>query len=178
MKAYLTTVGERTTDICRQQLERYGFEVIVLADKELWINKYRRFLNMATEECLRIDADCIMNQNILKFKPEDYPNKLMIAFTGYDFYKNNVGSVTPIFYRPEAIEIIKRNFNQLSELRPETWAWRLPEINDRTVTLDLMVGLHGFWQSIEDVRRAMTNKKLRNQMLDYDFDLIFKIMNL
>ena len=70
MKAYLTTIGELTTDICKKQLERFGYEVIVLGGIEAWPDKYKRFIETANEDCIRIDADIVPNENIKEIAGE------------------------------------------------------------------------------------------------------------
>jgi len=46
------------------------------------------------------------------------------------------------------------------------------------LTSDLVVGMHGFFQDEEAVKRAKANKINRKQIQNYDFDLTFKIINL
>ena len=41
MIAYVTSVGEKTTEICCEQLERYGFDVYFFNKKESWADKYK-----------------------------------------------------------------------------------------------------------------------------------------
>jgi len=64
MKAFITSIGEKTTKICCEQLSKFGFEIILLDEIEPWINKYKKFINMANEDCLRVDADIIVNEQI------------------------------------------------------------------------------------------------------------------
>ena len=68
MNAYLCTIGEPTTNLCKSQLERFGFEVVLLDKVEPWIDKYKRVIAMADEDCIRIDADIIPNKNIKLFQ--------------------------------------------------------------------------------------------------------------
>jgi len=178
MKVYITSIGEKTTDICVEQFKRYGYEVILLDKKESWIDKYKSFINTAEGDCLRTDADVIVNQNIkdINFcKDLEYD---MVQFIFYDFYKNNLGIGTPMYYSKKAIDIIKNNLEKLHFTRPETSAWRLPEIVSNTFTSDKIVGMHGFFQDKETIERAKLNKEHRGQMKQYDFDLVFKLINL
>lgn len=185
MKAYLCTVGEKTTAICKEQLERYGFTVVVLDEKEPWHDKYLRFLTLALsngEDCLRIDGDIIPNKNISiahEWRDNISSNALMIQFSYYDFYRNDVHPGNPILYTPESIDIILRNWGEIKTDRPETHASRLKEINHRMVTWeDDLVGLHGFFQDFETMRRAQKNKVARGQIDEYDFQLAYKLANL
>jgi len=176
MKAYLTSIGERTTDLCKWQLERFGFEVVLLDEKEPWFEKYQRFLNTANEDCIRIDADVIPNKKIQGLVMcEGY---LMVQSLVYCFYRNDVTEKSPILYRAEALGIIRRNLNKLDRFRPETGAWRLPEIVNRTWTFETIVGCHGFFQRKEDILRGIENKvRIRNRQEDRcDFDLVRRII--
>lgn len=180
MKAYITSVGEKTTKLCCDQLERFGFEVILLDTEISWFDKYRRFINIANEDCLRIDADIIPNANTQKIAQNGClnDNYLMIQYSHYDLYKNDISVGNPVFYKREAIEIIRQNINQFDRLRPETSAWRLPEIVKRTYTSDLVCGLHGFFQSRKDMERVYESKKARGQLNNFDFGLVNKLIKL
>jgi hypothetical protein len=175
MKAYLTSIGEKTADICKEQLEKLGLEVVLLDKKESWEDKYRSFINTATEDCIRIDADIIPNENI---KELPMKNRMMTQALGYDFYKNKVGVIGILYYSEKALEIIRNNFDNIDWRRPEATAWRLPEINLKNETIELVCGMHGFFQDKETIERAYKNKIDRKQIKDYDFDLVNKIMNL
>lgn len=180
MKAYLTTIGEPTTEICKEQLERFGFDVVVLDGAEPWAQKYARFIETADEDCIRIDADVILNQNIkeaingLKYQPQ----MLMVQWSCYDLYRNNIGVCSPVFYSKKALEIIREDFKDLDLRRPEATAWRLKRINEFTATKDWVVGMHGFFQDKDHLARHLENKIERKQMEDYDFELAKKLTKL
>jgi len=177
MIAFLCSIGERTTEICRWQLERLGFEVIVLDEVEPWLVKYLRFIDMANEDCIRIDADVIVNDKLL-LEIDQIPKEMLMAqFQGFDFYKNEVGICSPCFYTKEALEIIRINFDKLDERRPEATAWRLKDINDLTWTGERVIGMHGFFQDKETIKRAKKNKADRKQDSLYDWELCDKIIN-
>lgn len=175
MKAYLTTIGEKTTGVAKAQLERFGFEVVVLDMVEPWINKYIKFLDLAYADqkpCIRVDADVIVNENVkIAF---DLPNRgfLMAQFTLYDLYQNGLHIGQPVYYSPAAINLIYKDLDKLDRGRPETSAWRLPEINEGTFNIEEVAGMHGFFQDRDAVLRAIENKKTRGQMQRYDFDLV------
>jgi len=180
MKAYVTSIGEKTTDICVAQLRRYGFDVELLDKKEDWPHKYSKFLFTAQEDCLRVDADIIPNENIAQILTDDYGDDepLMIQYQYYCLYRNNIHLGNPVFYTRKAIDIIRDKYLTLDMRRPEASAWRLPEINSRTLTSSLVVGMHGFFQDKETIDRAKKNKEDRGQMKLYDFDLAYKLTNL
>jgi hypothetical protein len=178
MKAYLTTIGEKTTGICKEQLEKYGFDVIIIDGKEKWVDKYKRFIQIAETPCIRIDADTIPNKNIKKILTEDFSGVMLAYFKGYDFYKNDIGNISPCYYSKECIDIIRINLDKLDNNRPETSMSRLSEINPYMKGYDWIVGMHGFFQDYEMVLRAKHTKVQRKQLDECDFELVDKIYKL
>lgn len=176
MRAYVTSIGEKTTKVCCEQLKRFGFEVILLDKKEPWQSKYKRFIKMAGEDCIRIDADIIPNKHIKEIEVDRIANNFgIITYMTYDFYRNDIGITSPVFYRKDVLHIIKRNIDKIPEFRPETTASRLPEVNSKKHHSNLVVGLHGFFQDKEAMERAKKNKIERGQTKEYDFDLAFNL---
>lgn len=170
MKTYLCSIGEKTTSICKWQLERFGYEVIMLDEKEPWLDKYKKFLSLAKEDCLRIDADIIPNKNIEVFNNKDL--FLTKAYV-YDFYKNNIWPISPVYYSKEVLDYFKDK--EIKDLnRPETYLWRL--INKKTNVIDKVVGIHGFFQEKIDMIRGLNNKIDRGQLDDENIDLIRKFI--
>ena len=130
MTAYVTSVGEKTTRICCDQLTKFGFDVVLLGEKESWLEKYKKFVNMACEKgknCLRVDADIIPNKHIKKVGKEEELG-MMIQYSLYDFYQNDVKVGAPMFYKLKALQLIRDNFNKLHPTRPEASAWRLKDM--------------------------------------------------
>jgi hypothetical protein len=180
MRAFLTSIGETTTKLCASQLKKYGYEVVVLDKIEPWFDKYKRFIETAKEDCIRIDADIIPNKNIALVPKimSDNPKVLMAQFNIFDFYKMDVGICSPVFYKKQAIEIIKNNLKKIDHNRPEATAWRLKDINSRTKSFGNIMGIHGYKQKEEEVERAIKNKTDRRQIKEYDFELYKEIMKL
>lgn len=178
MKIFLTTIGERTTDLCYQFLIRYGFEVIILSQKESWINKYRHFIqeayNRGDEKIMRIDADFIPNHNIKKFIELELKTTICQG-EYYDLYSNRIQKGHPLMYSREAIKIIKNNFDKLDPDRPETSAWRLEGVVEKTFNFNEIIGLHGFFQNKEDVERALKHKEMRGRDFD-EFNMIQSLL--
>jgi len=177
MNAFVTSIGEKTTGICCQQLRRFGFKVVLLDKKEEWIDKYKRFIDIADEDCIRVDADIIVNKHIKNVGLED-KKALMISYWGWDFYKNDMGITSPVFYRKPVFDIIKKNLHKIDARRPETSAWRLPGVVEKTFESQIVVGMHGFFQYDWTVKFAKKNKEDRGQISDYDFNLVNNLMNL
>ena len=172
MKAYLTSIGESTEQVCKWQLERLGFEVVLLNEKEDWATKYKRFIDIANEDCLRIDADIVLfnDFNILDINPNQ---TLMVQWQVVDFYSFKIHTGQPIYYSKRFLELVRRVKPQIDNERPETSLWRNKELNKYTNTIDEVVGLHGFWQKKEDMERAKFNKLSRGY--HYDNKLIERI---
>lgn len=183
MKAYVTSIGEKTTDICVEQLEKFGFEVVLLDKMESWESKYKRFIRMAhesNEDCIRVDADVIVNKNIKKVfeDVEREDNYLITSYNLYDLYRNGIFEGSPILYTKKAIGIINRYHMMLHPNRPESSACRLDRINPHKYHDETIVGMHGFGSDKETIMRAKQNKIDRKQIELFDFELVDKLMKL
>jgi hypothetical protein len=181
MNAFLTSIGERTTEIAAWQLTRLGFTVTLLGEREPWGEKYRRFLEAAEGPVLRVDADVIVNKALADYCAtfETYPLEDMTQFRTYDFYRNGIGITCPVLYSGKAVAYLREKAASLSPTRPETSAWRLLEqAGYTTYTADLVAGFHGFYQDPAGVRRAKANKLERGQLGEYDFLLADKFLYL
>jgi len=172
MKVFVTSIGEKTTAICCKQLKRFGFDVILLEKKEPWIDKYKSFIMLANEDCIRIDADIIPNENIKQVGKEDFG---MITYMTYDLYRNNIGITSPIFYRKFILDILKKRIKEIPVSRPEASASRFLEVNPYKYNSNLIVGIHGLCASSRDIARHEKHKIERKQIEQYDFNLINKI---
>ena len=173
MKAYVTSIGEKTTKVCCEQLKRYGFEVVLLDDKESWFDKYKRFINIAKEDCLRIDADIIPNEKIKLVGTENVQKVIMTQYSMYCFYKNGERIGNPVFYKKKVLDRIREVVDSLDKSRPETAAWRLDNVRPYTLTSNLVVGLHGFFQDDDAVERERDRKGK-----EYDFNLVDELRKL
>jgi len=167
MKAYLTSIGEQTTDLCKLQLEKFGFDVKVLDEKEDWPTKYKRFIDTANEDCLRIDADVILFNDKVKLA-FNAQMPAMVQWKIIDFYTLTERVGQPVFYSKELLEIIKKL--PVNNFRPETSMWRNPEVMKHTHNINEIVALHGFWQSKQDMKRAKDNRIAR--VHNYDQELV------
>lgn len=178
MKAYVYSVGEKTTKLCVEQLERYGFEVVLVQNELPWHENYKHFILNANEDCLRVDPDVIVNENIRHAEQmlRRHP-ALMFQFQTYDFYSNKLKVGQPVMYTKEVLNILKQHYHRMNKERPETWAWRLEQVNPRTVTIEeLVVGLHGFYQDTRTIERAAANRLARK--LDFDQEFVDKILSI
>ena len=185
MKAFVTSIGEKTEGVCVDQLIRLGYQTCVLGGKESWYHKYLKFIEEASkfdEPCLRVDADVIVNKEIRPEKVrqdlKDWESDIMFQYVVFDLYKNAPHTGQPLVYTPEVLEIIKRNLDKIDYKRPETSAWRLSEVNPLTATIDRIVGMHGFFQDLDTVNRAKEHKINRKQIGEFDFELVYRLMKL
>ena len=109
-------------------------------DKEDWATKYKRFIDLADENCLRIDADVILFND---FKvPDVMPEICMAQWKVVDFRKFAIHTGQPVYYSKGLLDIAKTL--PVKANRPETSMWRHPEIIDYTLTINEVVGLHDF----------------------------------
>lgn len=173
MRCFVFSIGEKTTDLCCELMREYGYEVILFQDgTPLW-QKLKRFYTeaLATEddEFMRIDADVIPNKKI-----QDMFN--LSGWTcawGLDWYKQDLGSISIHKMRREIIEKCLAHVDESEpKIRPETYLWRLPEINDYTDNAIGFYGIHGYGQS-DQRERIKLLKYLRNQ--PYDWDLVERL---
>lgn len=179
MKAVVTSYGEKTTGICIKQLEKFGFDVIVFDQPMSWPDKYNLFINTINEDCLRVDADIIVNENVKKVG-KDLPERFWCeTYCLYDLYRNGLYIGSPIFYTKRGIEAIRENLDKIQRLRPEASAWRLKKTNPhKRVNTELIVGMHGFFQDKNTRIRAKENKIKRGQDPIFDFDLVERLHSL
>ena len=113
----------------------------------------------------KVDADVIPNKEIVDII---YYSEIHQPKT-YNFYTNNIGFNGVTCYDPISIELIFKDIDRLSELRPESSALRLPRVNKRLHQMPNVVGLHGFFQSDEDMARVRQHTLARKHIFDDKF---------
>lgn len=182
MKAYVFSIGEKTTQLCVDLLDEMGFEVILFQDKSPLCSKLQRFYDAAlkTEDnkWLRIDADIIPNKNVKRLPEvnqafgDDLPS--WICASGFDWYKQDRGAISIHVMNREAVERAQRHCPQAKEaIRPETYIWRQPDLNPFTMVVESFnAGLHGYGQANQR-KRIQELKESRNQV--YDWKLLERI---
>jgi hypothetical protein len=160
MKAYLCSVGEKTTAICKRQLEMLRFEVILLSEIENWQTKFKKFINMANEDCIRIDADIILLKN---FKVNVNKETTMASWCNIDFFTMDIHHGQPIYYSKKALKIAREHILEIPDYRPDTFVWRLPGIIENTKNYNQISGIHGFFQSEKDIQRIREKRQSNNK---------------
>lgn len=179
MRAYVTSIGEATTSLSVWSLERLGFEVILIEDAQttLW-DKLLQIFKGADDDFLRVDADVIVNRNILDMVK--YENDLVWtqALT-YDWHKQDITHGGIQFIRKEAIQSVRNHIYEAKwRDRPESYLYRLREFHQPRVcgTFEKVCGLNGYGQ--DDVERVKQVKLRRMQYDNYDFELSERISQL
>ena len=183
MKAYLFSIGETTEDLAKWSMERLGFEVVLIKDKNTkFYEKYQEFLRLAKGEewVVRYDADMVITKNFKQIA-ESYikiynGDKQWFQFYLFCFLRyERVNGVHLIGKKviDEGQKYLDNFFKEYS--RPETEFFRTPEVNPLTLTVNETVGIHGLKQNQKDIDRVIEQKKERGQFKHWDLELIQKI---
>lgn len=176
MKAFITSIGEPTTDLCLWALQRNGFETMLIQDAStsLW-EKMKSIYEMADDDFVRIDADVIVNKEftpkMLSWLLAKNSDCWWWQFTMFDWFKLDIAHGTS-FIKKEAIPILRANIEKaMNDNRPETAMSRIKEFYEprRFETYkDEIIGLHGYRG---DIAAAKKLKHIRNQQALYDFEM-------
>ena len=179
MKAFVTSIGERTTDLCVWSLQRQGFDVELVQSNSSLGEKLQYIYEVADDEFVRVDADVIVSRGLDKittYSPfED--NIWWVQFQTWDMYKMALthGGVQHI--RKDALKPLREGIGAfLHDDRPETRMWNLDALKKprRCQTyIYHIAGVHGFGQN--DVDRVRAVKENRKYIEDYDFELAEKM---
>lgn len=187
MKAYVFSIGEKTTDLCVELMKEYGFEVVVYQDQTTLWEKLKRFyteaLESGDEDVMRIDADIIPNINSLKLTAYCSDSmggsgtstpKTWVCASGFDWYKQDRGAISiHVMHRDIIKKCLEHVEEAKDEVRPETYLWRLEDVNPHTLVVeDRSCGIHGYGQG-DHRDRIKDLKHMRNQK--YDWKLLEKI---
>lgn len=177
MKAYITSVGEETTQLCDWALKRNGWDVeLVYAGNTTLAEKLEFIYNTATEDFLRVDADVIVNRHctpdIVSIAVADNPDAWWIQFRCWGWFNQApiYGGVQ--FIRKEALPALRANIKRFRDVsRCETAISRIDEFYNprRFVSSDLLLGIHGY--GIKDLKPIIIQKANRGQSANYDFEL-------
>lgn len=180
MKCYVFSIGEKTTQLCCELMSEYGYEVVLYQDGSTLWDKLKRFYTEAlqTEDktFIRIDADVIPNKNVHKLEMHHLTETVLqwTCASGFDWYKQDRGPISIHFMDRRIIQECLEHIEEAKhKIRPETYLWRLPKVNQYTSIFDKFnCGIHGYGQQIHR-NRIKQLKYLRNQ--DYDWDLLERI---
>lgn len=174
MIAFVTSIGEATTDLCVWSLERQGFVVELVQNNSSLAEKLKLIYDRANEDFLRVDADIITNKNASKLEPAD--GCLWHQSMGWDWYSQELKPISVQYIKKEALPVLRSNINaHLRDERPESAMFRLEEFHNPRVceVTDTITGLHGYKGS--DFDRVKQQKIRRGQIDKYDFELAERI---
>lgn len=171
MIAYITSVGEPTTDLCSWSLKRQGFEVVVVDGATTLWEKLRLIFTDARDDFIRVDADVVVNQNIRGVILQDLAWWYQ-TYT-FDWFKQDITHGGIQFVRQPAIAPALKHIDEAREKnRPESYLYRLAEFHEprRCETWPTICGLHGYKQD-GHLPRVMETKRERDYFVSYDFEL-------
>lgn len=173
MIAFVTTIGEPTTDLCIWSLKRNGFEVHTVSGSDSLACKLKRIYEEASNldvDFVRVDADVVPNRNLVPDIKVDQ-DIWWAQFQCFDWYRQDIMNGGIQFIRREALPHLLTHINEAMHLeRPETYVYRLEEFGNprRCITVEGIKGIHGF---SNDSSKAKAVKQRRNQIDGYDFEL-------
>lgn len=181
MKAYVTSIGEPTTELCIWALERNGFEVQLIKDQRSLWSKLKDIYYDADDSFLRVDADIIVNRSMTPklLSGLDDGVTWWWQFITFDWYKLDINH-SMAFIAIAALPALKANIGRFKlSPRPETDASRLSEFHNprrmKTYEKEIM-GLHGF--GIKDIEPIKRMKAIRGQLSAYDFEMTERLNQL
>lgn len=177
MIAFVTSIGEPTTDLCQWSLKRNGFEVRCTITKSSLAEKLRVIYDVAEEDFVRVDADVIPNKNLtpdfLKMISQDHI--WWYQFLTFDWFKQDVAHGGVQFIKAETIPHLRKHIQEaMDKERPETYMSRLKVFHNprRFESHPVVMGLQNYNNDMERVRAT---KIRREQQSLYDFELAEKI---
>lgn len=183
MKAYVTSIGEPTTDLCVWALERNGFEVLCSKSKSTLAEKLKVIYEVADDDFIRVDADVIVNrlctpENVLNMA-NTLPDAWWVQFQCYGWYTQGpiYGGVQ--FIGGQALQGLRNNIDRFQNVdRPETHMSRIGEFYEprRFESYPQILGIHGY--GIRDMKDVIRTKANRGQSDNYDFELAQKLNEL
>jgi len=179
MKAYITSIGEPTTDLCVWSIERQGFEPVLVKDKSSFNAKLEFIYNDADDDFIRLDADVIMNHNVQRFIASCPDEIWWLQAMSFDWWQMDASWGGVQYIKKECLPALRANIGKVQHLdRPESMMYRLPEFHEprRCEGAEIICGLHGYAQ--DDVKRVMDLKAKRKQLDNYDFVLAQKVSEL
>lgn len=181
MKAYVTSIGEPTTELCVWSLKRNGFDVVLIEDPTTTLaQKLKQIYEQAEDDFIRVDADVVVNRFL---EPKKYTNKQVwwYQMKTFDWFQQRecYGGVQAI--GKEAIPYLRRNIDKyLDAERPETELYRINEFNHprRCQSMNFVAGLGSYRQGADNIKRVIATKIRRGQYDLYDFQLAMKLEEL
>lgn len=174
MIAYVTSIGEVTTDLCVWSLERNGFDVRLIQSATPLADKLKFIYNEAQSDFVRVDADVVPNRNLtpLYVKNSVSHHAWWVQYQTFQWFKQDLAWGGVQFIQKAAIKHLRHRIDDfLQSERPETAISRIEPFYHprRFVSHKRLMGIQGF--KAEDIERIKATKLRRSQQDDYDWDL-------
>lgn len=175
MRAYVTSIGEPTAELCAWSLRRLGYDVRVLQDPFTTLQQKLKLIYLdADDDFIRVDADVVCNKYLpaMVLSLQAQPDTWWLAGQTFDWFKQDVTNGGVQLIRKEALPILRAHVDEAAgQERPESFLYRLPEFHNprRCFVFNGIVGLHGYGQT--DIERVKATKARRDQMEAHDFEL-------
>lgn len=180
MKAFVTSIGEHTRDLCVWSLERNGFDVVLIESGSLLVDKLKTIYEQADDDFVRVDADVVPNMNLTPDSviASAHEYQWWIQYETFDWHKQDTTWGGVQFIKKEALPYLRANIDKYhNQERPETMISRIPEFHNprRFDSCPCIMGIHSF--AATDEERVRGVKERRNQH-GYDWQLAAKLMEL
>lgn len=172
IKAYITSIGEPTTDLCEWSIKRLGFDTKVVYNETSTLGEKLEYIyNQADEDFIRVDADVIVNKGLMAV--HEVKNMLWVQYKTFDMYKLNLTNGGVQYINKEILPTLRSNISRFKhDNRPETRMFRLEEFKERNQfkSAENVVGIHGFGQT--DWERVKKTKDSRQYSNEFDWELV------
>lgn len=182
MKAFITSIGEATTDLCEWSLKRNGFDVEVIYNETSSLaQKLEYIYTIADYDFVRVDADVIPNRKLTpeSISKDQLPYAVWYQFKCFDWFQQDIIFGGIQLYKKAALTVLRQHIGEhLDDERPETSMWRLKEFYEprKCLSSDMVLGIHGYGQT--DIGRIKQTKVRRGQSDGYDWELAEKLSTL
>lgn len=165
MKAYVFSIGEPTTKLCIEALERNGLEVVLYRDGSRFTEKYKRLMTEAEPPFIRVDADIIVNHRVKEYLEQA---KDWSCAYGWVWWQQDLQPISVMYYSKEVVELIKPHLYDpifKETARPEQYMWSLPEMQGKNHKIEVPVGLKGY--GVRNLKPVKERKANRGQTYDW-----------
>lgn len=182
MKAYVTSIGEPTTELCKWSLERNGFDVLVIKDSSTLAEKLKYIYQIADDDFIRVDADVIVNRNCTQenirrlMRDHQYKHAVWLQFTTFDWLSQDLAHGGVQLITRQALSDLRSHVHEaINKERPESYMYRIDAFQEPRVCLShyAVMGLHGYGQT--DLQRIKDTKSRRGQYDNYDWEIVDKL---
>lgn len=175
IKAIVFSLGEPTTKICIEALEKHNLDVVLYQDGSRFTEKYKRMIEEIKDDVfLRVDSDIIVNHRLPEYLEEA---KDWSCPMGWVWWQQDLAPISVMHYTREVIELIRPHIYDETfkrTPRPEQYMWSLPELKDKTHKIEVPIGIKGY--GIRNLKPVKERKNNRGQW--YDWNWITKMNNL